>query len=181
LDYRDVFDFSEGTGILSTKKGWTMSKEIPIPNKILKHLDRDSIIHIINRPITGLSTKQAASYCKYIEFLQSKLFRTEYQCSMPSIDLIEYILKNEGRTDTEFLNGKKPVKQKIPIKYGEKIQIVAFGYPDNFGIYELWTNADEMTDKQETKLIGRDSNVLFDNYNEPEIKLGFRCSCKKVN
>lgn len=181
LDYRDIFDFSQGTGILSSKKGWTIIKEIPIPNKILKSLNKDSIISIINRPITGLSINQTTAYCKYIEFLQSKLFKTEYQCSMPSIDLIEYIFKNERRTDTEFLNGRKPAKQKKAIEYGDKIQIVAFGYPDNFGIYDLWTNADEIIDEQETKLIGRDINVLLDNYSGPEIKLGFRCSCKKVD
>jgi hypothetical protein len=178
LKYKDVFDFSQGSGVLSTNQAWTKLKEIPVSNKILKRLDKDSIVSILKRPVTGLTFEQASAYCKYIQSLESRLLNTDYLCSIPSAELIEFILENETRLDTEFLDGKKPKKQKKVIVYGDDIQIAAFGYPDNFGIFELWANAEEMTSENGVKVVGRDSRAHFENYQGPEVKLGFRCACR---
>lgn len=179
LDYGDIFDFSEGVSIVSARTGMAMTNEIPVSNKVLKRLDRDSVVQILNQPITGLTYQQAVDYCRFIELAQSSWANTTYRCSMPSRELLEYIRENEGRTDTEWLHGGKPVKRKKIVTYGDKIRPAAFGYPNNFGMFELWNNADEMTDANGYKLINSEGSLSFDAYTGPEIKLGFRCACRK--
>ena len=175
---KKLFNFDSGFAIIDNADIFITRQAIAVPKGVLQTMVRDTLIYLLNQPVTGISRDQALAYCHWVGQLINHDFKTHYESTLPSSAMYQYVLSNRNRKDTPWLNGRKPIKKDKAPAIKSRINQVNFDHPDNFGVHALWDNAQEIlrdgkviTGYKEDKIIAQDIPV-------PNSTTGFRCACE---